>query len=140
MRALKVYENISFERGQDPRKSLGVGSFRGGKVLFDSIFAEGRSIPGILVYPQAPSEIEPRLQSLYYSKLLPSPPVFYFKIVLNSRVYGRPYGTEDWTIHVILTEDESVWGYIPESKKTLQKLESLSDFFKFAKRIPKIKK
>jgi len=124
MRAKKVNENLDFERGVDPKAALGVGSARGGEVLFNLIYGECRNRPEVFIFPRA-ATVAIGWDWMELSDGDGSKPVKYFKLVMKE--FESLYNHRE--ISIILMESGNIYFYEGGSKYYI--LKDLSDFWKY---------
>lgn len=125
MKAQLVYENLDFERGKDPKESIGIGSSRGGELLFNLIFEETKTSPDVFIHPKGPS-IYGKRDGYWLKRELGGKIEKQFTIVLKLKV--SLWMRKEVTIY--LMENEEVWGFDNEFKK-FYKIKSLKDFYKY---------
>ena len=125
MKAKFVNESLDFERGIDPKESIGIGSSRGGETLFNLIFEDAKHSPNVFVYQQRPRTYG-KYDGNWWKDKLGEKVEKEFKIVLKQKValWARK------EVLVYLTESEKVWYYDNEFEK-YHELKNIKDFYKY---------
>jgi hypothetical protein len=135
MRAKKVNEDLDFERGISPRSALGVGSARGGEILFDLIYEESKKLPEVFIFPRSITAASGSWDWRDLSDIDGSEPSKYFKLIMKEFV--SLYAHRE--VYIILMESGNV--YFHETDLKYPQLRDISDFYMYLnKKGPKKKR